>query len=181
MSGSFTNEKEDTSGVLSQIQSRLAILEEGNHVTMKFNFRKWGSSASANANGRQNVGSNGDHSYSAKAEDEEVSFRSSKKDNDSAFKRDEQPCGPLHLVDSHIGAGVPAARMEDIQADFRAIQDSYSRVRLESDMKFNGSKVGLKSTQKEVAAVLSNCARYAETGLKILTVIVKEQEILHTK
>ena len=38
-------------------------------------------------------------------------------------------------------------------------------------MKFSGSKAGLKAGQKETANVLTNCAKYAETGLKILNFI----------
>ena len=65
--------------------------------------------------------------------------------------------------------GVATPQVDDLQAEFRAIQDSYSRVRIPGDLKFNGNKVGLKAQHKESANVISTCSRYTETCLKILT------------
>ena len=65
--------------------------------------------------------------------------------------------------------GVATPQVDDLQAEFKAIQDSYSRVRIPGDLKFNGNKVGLKTQHKESANVISTCARYTETCLKILT------------
>ena len=60
---------------------------------------------------------------------------------------------------------------DNLQAEFRAIQDVYSRVKLEGDMKSIGSKIGFHANQKETASVIANCAKYAETAMKILTVV----------
>ena len=89
----------------------------------------------------------------------------------NVYRKDEMPQWLLPLAGSLHGSGLSAFRSEDIQAKFRALQDSYARVKLDPDMKLNGSKIGLKFGQKDVASVLLNCSKYAETGLKILTFI----------
>ncbi len=65
---------------------------------------------------------------------------------------------------SHAGLSDP----EDLQSDYRVIQDSYSKVRLPLDLKFSGSQKGLKPETRDTAAILSTTARYTETCLKVL-------------
>ena len=62
----------------------------------------------------------------------------------------------------------PSQTSQQSQADFRAIQDAYSKVKLPGDLKFQGSKVGIKNTGKESANILINVAKYGETIVKVL-------------
>ena len=61
--------------------------------------------------------------------------------------------------------------MDDIQTEFRIIQDVYSKVHIAMDLKFNDTRSGVKGTAKEAVNIICNCAKYSELSLKILTFI----------
>ena len=77
--------------------------------------------------------------------------------------------------------GLSAYKMEDVQVEFRVLQASYSREKLDPDLKFDDLHTGLKSSEKEVATAIGNCARYVEIGLKILTLISEKSGDLNYK
>lgn len=62
--------------------------------------------------------------------------------------------------------GDPA--LVDVHRDFESLRDSHSRVTLPSHLKVNDSTRGIKNEFKPTLNILSKCARYAETGLKVL-------------
>ena len=52
--------------------------------------------------------------------------------------------------------------------DFESIKDSVSRLRLLNNLRLIDTKSGISSKDREHAAVLSKCAWYLETTLKLL-------------
>ncbi len=63
-------------------------------------------------------------------------------------------------------AGFSAIQADQLQAEFRVVQDSYSKVRLPADLKFNSDRQGIKSEARATANIIGSAARHAETGLK---------------
>ena len=68
----------------------------------------------------------------------------------------------------------------DIQRDFENIKDSLSKVPLPTQYKVNDSSRGIKQEAKSTLSVISKCARFAETGLKIVAVTQPLSEDEHT-
>ncbi|GFR62032.1 hypothetical protein ElyMa_003573000 [Elysia marginata] len=62
----------------------------------------------------------------------------------------------------------------DIQRDFERIRDSLIRIPVPTGLKVNDSSVGIKQECRPALKILSKCARYGETGLKILSQIADE-------
>ena len=165
-----------TMRLVRDLQERVEESDGAAQVRKKFTFNRSWLMAST---GHNQHGS--DHDY-AKHEDvdREVSFKAKTKEGQDVtvfVNRNE-------LISASNGIGIEGNTMpvgsqsnwstlatEDIQAEFRVVQDAYSRIKLQSDMKFSGGKGGVKAAQKETAMVISNCTRYAETALKILTYI----------
>ena len=56
----------------------------------------------------------------------------------------------------------------DIQRDFDNLKDSLTKVPLPKSYKVNDSARGIKQEGKNTLSVISKCARYAETGLKVV-------------
>ena len=59
----------------------------------------------------------------------------------------------------------------DIQGEFTAIKDTLVKVKLPSDYKIPDSKTGVKAQFSHHATVVQRCAKYAETGLKIVQLL----------
>ena len=75
-----------------------------------------------------------------------------------------------------------AVQTEDLQSEFKSIQDRYTRVAVANDLRFTGNRSGLKQQSKELSGVMINSVKYMETGLKILTHIQKRaMKIQHFK
>ena len=70
----------------------------------------------------------------------------------------------------------------DIQRDFESLKDSLNRVPLPKDYKINDSARGIGKDNKSTLTVLSKCARFAETGLKVFVTLqpISEDEQLIT-
>ena len=68
----------------------------------------------------------------------------------------------------------------DIQRDFESLKDSLNRVPLPN--KINDSARGIGKDNKSTLTVLSKCARFAETGLKVFATLqpISEDEQLIT-
>ena len=60
---------------------------------------------------------------------------------------------------------------ESWRQDFDSIKESLSRVRLPNDLRLSDNKSGIPSKDREHAAILSKCARFMETSLKLLSEI----------
>ena len=56
----------------------------------------------------------------------------------------------------------------DLQAEFAAIKDAVSKVKLPSDHRLNDQKRGIKRKDHQTLQVISKSARYVETGFKLL-------------
>ncbi len=86
-----------------------------------------------------------------------------------------------------VSASLPAAdsapsaflssEADDLQSEFKVIQDSYSRTRLPNDLHFVGRQKGLKAEAREVASIISNSAKSIEVTLKILADIEKQTKL----
>ena len=57
----------------------------------------------------------------------------------------------------------------DLQAEFRAIRDSLSKVKLPQDLVVGGSRAGIGKGDLARFQVIQKCARFQETALKILS------------
>ena len=64
----------------------------------------------------------------------------------------------------------------EIQRDFEIIRDSLQRVRLPNNLRVFDSKSGIKKDCQPTLYVISRCARYTETAIKQLSVILNAQE-----
>ncbi len=58
-----------------------------------------------------------------------------------------------------------------VQADFKTLQDSYSKQKLPGDCKLNDSRTGIKKEQQSAAQVVGKCARYVECSMRILKTV----------
>ena len=142
------SQNKQSSELLLRLQSRVGQLESGASVRGSGVFQ--GTSAEVSA---------GENLYGRTEDETEVSFHVRN-----------NPTG-ANLPASSLSTGLVASQADDIQAEFRAIQDSYARLRVPGDLKFNGNKTGLKAQHKDSANVISNCAKYTETCLKVLVSI----------
>ena len=107
-----------------------------------------------------------DHDYTdGDSIEEEVVFNN-KHENDSQE-------GLIPSVASQ-GSGLATIQTDDLQAEFKSIQDRYARIPVSSDLRFNASKSGIKQASREASNVMVNSAKYMEAGLKILTFVQKK-------
>ena len=60
---------------------------------------------------------------------------------------------------------------QDIQSEFQCLKDSLAKQKLPSELKLNESRQGIQRADQGVYAVLSKCARFAETSIKLLSTI----------
>ena len=81
-------------------------------------------------------------------------------------------CPLDHRYSPQIGeaACLSEIQTDDIQLEFKILQDVYSKVRTATDLKFNGTRSRGK-TNKEAIGIICNSAKYTEVALKILTFI----------
>ena len=90
-----------------------------------------------------------------------------------------QASGPYSSVDSQVNPsgngnvpssgnpGFSSIQTDELKVEYRAIADTYSRLRLPGDMRYNGSRVEVKQSCKDATYALTTLARYLETCLKI--------------
>ncbi|GFO02318.1 hypothetical protein PoB_002882300 [Plakobranchus ocellatus] len=99
------------------------------------------------------------------------------------FRSTDDTVGPSDTVRSRAPlASVPPGSISpteqfgaaDIQHDFERIRDSLVRIPVPTGLKVSDSSVGIKQECRPALKILSKCARYGETGLKILSQIVDE-------
>ncbi|GFR86020.1 hypothetical protein ElyMa_004189400 [Elysia marginata] len=65
----------------------------------------------------------------------------------------------------------PTSGSADVERDFGRVRDSVTRIHVPNNYKINDNSVGIKQDCKPALKVISKCARYAETGLKIMSQI----------
>ncbi len=82
---------------------------------------------------------------------------------------------PFPAADS-MPSALLSSEAADIQAEFRSVQDAYARVRLSNDLHFVGSQKGLRAESREVAAIISNSARYTEVSLEVLLELLRQSK-----
>ncbi|GFO09416.1 NF-kappa-b inhibitor-like protein 2 [Plakobranchus ocellatus] len=64
----------------------------------------------------------------------------------------------------------------DILKDFERLRDSLVRIPVPNNFKVNDTTTGIKQDCRGTLRVLSKCARFAETGLKVLTTLPDERD-----
>ena len=64
----------------------------------------------------------------------------------------------------------------DILKDFERLRDSLVRIPVPHNFKVNGTTAGIKQDCRGTLRVMSKCARFAETGLKVLTTLPDERD-----
>ena len=73
------------------------------------------------------------------------------------------------------GNNVPGASHHDIHKEFESIKESVSRIALPPWLKIHDTQVGIKQEHKAALKILSKCARFTETGLKLISTFAKEE------
>lgn len=71
----------------------------------------------------------------------------------------------------------------DVQRDYERLRDSLIRVPVPHNLRVHDTSSGLKQDCRPILKVISKCARYSETGLKVLSQIPdsNEEQILVSK
>jgi hypothetical protein len=62
-------------------------------------------------------------------------------------------------------------QLVDVQDEYRAIKDSFQRVRLPNDFKIDDTKQGIKRTEQSKCTIINRCAGFTETLMKILLTV----------
>ena len=74
-------------------------------------------------------------------------------------------------MDQPNEVGATSAIVDDaalLQREFNSLKDSLSRVKLPEELKLVDSKQGIKSKDQPALNIITRCARYAETALKVI-------------
>ena len=71
-------------------------------------------------------------------------------------------------TEHNVSPGVNAATVSDVQRDFERIRDSLIRIPVPEGLKVHDNSAGISKDQKPALKILSKCARYSETALKVL-------------
>ena len=121
------------------LASRVKTLEENTGSRRPFQFHLDGNSSNAQRSGLD------DHTYASSTGQRLTSA------SPSSFR-----------------GGFAEITSDALQAEFRSIQDSYSRTKLPGDLRLNDSRTGIKQPQREAAQILAKSAKFVETQLKIL-------------
>ena len=74
-----------------------------------------------------------------------------------------------------------AGDIGDVQESFTRVRDSVSKVKLPKDYKLNDSRVSVNRKDITAFNILSKCARYSETAIKLLQCIPEPEEGSETK
>ena len=78
------------------------------------------------------------------------------------FPGDDEPLWPLLSSSSQAEGGVGDIQKEDIQSEFKIVQEAYTKLRVTPDLKFYGNRSGFKQAQKDTVNVICNVAKYAK-------------------
>lgn len=70
------------------------------------------------------------------------------------------------------GASSMNRDLTNIQREFGVIKDALQRVKLPNDLKLEDSKQGIARNDKPKSYVISKCAQYAETSVKLLSTML---------
>jgi hypothetical protein len=98
----------------------------------------------------------------------------------SDFARFTEPTVSQVASGSTPNSGVPGVSVQDIQGEFQALRDSLARIQLPSDLKLNDSRQGIRRNDHGTLNVITKCARYNETLVKLLTTIDPGTEVLQS-
>lgn len=88
---------------------------------------------------------------------------------------------PLN-VNSEVGPTTEAdlTRAADIQRDFERLRDSLLRIPVPNNLKVYDNSTGIKQESRNTLRIISKCARYSETALKVLSMIQDEEAFVDT-
>jgi hypothetical protein len=100
----------------------------------------------------------------ASAVDPHASVKKSVSDNRESYENPN--------TDSTDGASHIDRDLTNIQREFGVIKDALQRVKLPNDLKLEDSKQGIARNDKAKSYVISKCAQYTETSIKLLSTIL---------
>ena len=80
----------------------------------------------------------------------------------------------IESLNGSKATGFSTMPSDDLQGEINSIKDSYASKKLPSDLKLNPNRAGIKANNKEATNILTNCAKYGETCLKILAAIQRK-------
>ncbi len=118
------------------------------------------------------VGNNGGK-VGSKSQVRQVTFEGGHCATEEVFEDSDadRPCRPLCRVaapwETSTSHGFSDSDPASLQASFRAVHDSWSRVRLPDDLVFTAQRQGINKEGQEAASVIQASARYVETALKL--------------
>ena len=69
---------------------------------------------------------------------------------------------------------VPGASHHDTYKEFESVKDSVARIALPPWLKIHDTQSGIRQEHKATLKVISKCARFTETGIKLLSTFQKE-------
>ena len=84
--------------------------------------------------------------------------------------------GAAALTNNTVGPTEFENSAADIQRDFERLRDSLARIPTPPGLKVSDSSNGIKQECRPALKVLSKCARFAETGLKVLSQIPADRD-----
>ena len=91
------------------------------------------------------------------------------------FDISDLPCGSAPTVGCTEQPSPTVVRTagvgSDTQGEFQTLKDSFSRLKLPSEIKLTESRQVIQRADQEVYHILTRCARYSETSLKLLSTI----------
>jgi len=90
-------------------------------------------------------------------------------------EEDKQPTGAVggQYSDAQASSRI-GQNSADIQQEFMVIKDALQRIKLPNDLKVNDGARGIRRIDQPRATVVSKCARYAETLMKLLSTLDPE-------
>lgn len=111
-----------------------------------------------------------------------LELKSTKVGNDNSDNLGTPQCVPQPPIESQHGGAMeydepagfePSASPRlDIQREFESIKESLSKVLIPPHLKLQESSAGIKQDSKQILRVISKTARFAETGLRQLSLVI---------
>ncbi len=77
--------------------------------------------------------------------------------------------------DPGLAASFAGVTSDVLQSDFKSISDAYAKYKLDSDLRLNDTRTGIKKEQFEASRILGKCGRYVETQFRIFKAVEEAQ------
>ena len=93
-------------------------------------------------------------------------------EEDPEFRHEPGPVWSHWSAPSQSRSAFAAIQTDDLQAEFKTIQDAYARLCVSNDLKFTSNRACVKQSSKEMSNLMISTAKYFEMGLKVLTYLI---------